>query len=226
MLLALELDDAQQAITENLTHQAPAVVQTPRPESLPAQRDEDGARNPPPQASAEQVATGSVSPSALVMSSSPVCAGLAAGAGRIQSSLRLRRVPHKAGMEDVRRLPSIWTPKPPGALAEALEDPNYRTFSEIKPPSRPASRGPSSYARNAGTAGRTLQGMGSQSLQGASWCTSPWPGESCSRSSPSPERVRSHPQPTGQAAPHLATESLANSIAGARVKGKYVMYTA
>lgn len=56
---------------------------------------------------------------------------------KIDSSVRLRRTPGKIGLEDVRQLPSIWTPRPLGDIAGTLE--GFHTFNDLKAARRPNS---------------------------------------------------------------------------------------
>jgi hypothetical protein len=84
--LALEIDDAEQSVTELLSHRTsptrpPASARQERPE-------------------------------------------------KFGSSLRLKRAAGKGSLEDVRTLPSIWTPQPLSSVVEALE--GFRPFSDLK----------------------------------------------------------------------------------------------
>jgi hypothetical protein len=48
----------------------------------------------------------------------------------IGSSIKLKRNPGRAALEDVKRLPSVWTSQPSGQFKEALE--GYQSFSDLK----------------------------------------------------------------------------------------------
>lgn len=103
VLLVLEIDEAAQSVTENLSHQpaaAAAILHTP---NSGAQQDS---------------------------------AGQLALPEKIDSSVRLRRTPGRQALEDVRQLPSIWTPRPMGDIAESLD--GFHPFSDMKAVKRPS----------------------------------------------------------------------------------------
>jgi len=113
ILLVLEIEEAEQTVTEALRHHAVGVqghvsgeIALPlSPASLPAP------------VSGEQ--------------------SVAALPEKVESSVKLRRTPGKIGLEDVKQLPSIWTPRPLGDIAGTLE--GFHSFNDMKVAKRPNS---------------------------------------------------------------------------------------
>merc|ERR1712032_928019 len=50
--------------------------------------------------------------------------------GPIESNVKMQRTPGQNLLTDVRQLPSIWTPRPAGNIAEALE--GFHSFYDLK----------------------------------------------------------------------------------------------
>lgn len=114
ILLALEIEQAQQAVTNSLTHTAAI--------------SEDSSQQGRPQTepTAGETTSQVQLPSQILR---PVTAPT--GNVNIESLLRVHRVPGKAALEDVKQLPSIWTSKPISNISEVLE--GFHKFSEMKP---------------------------------------------------------------------------------------------
>eukprot|EP00927_Polykrikos_kofoidii_P015796 TRINITY_DN17071_c0_g1_i2.p1 TRINITY_DN17071_c0_g1~~TRINITY_DN17071_c0_g1_i2.p1 ORF type:complete len:785 (-),score=121.63 TRINITY_DN17071_c0_g1_i2:145-2499(-) len=63
----------------------------------------------------------------------------------VQGKVKLLRSPGKVALEDVRQLPSIWTPRPLIDVAEALA--GFQTFADLKPVRKPSSSRPTTGRR-------------------------------------------------------------------------------
>lgn len=98
LLLVLEIDEAQQNVTEALSH---AVATPPEARSLA---------------------------SSFRLAASPD--GGTPVPEKVDSSVKFLRAPGRTALEDVRQLPSIWTPRPRANVAEALE--GFHMFSDLK----------------------------------------------------------------------------------------------
>lgn len=113
ILLVLEIDEAEQTVTEALRHQAVGVQGQAFGESA----SPSSPASPLAKASGEQSVAGLPE--------------------KVESSVKLRRTPGKIGLEDVRQLPSIWTPRPVGDIAGTLE--GFHSFNDLKVAKRPNS---------------------------------------------------------------------------------------
>lgn len=111
ILLVLEIDEAVHVVSEHLSH-ATAV-------GIPSSHN----------SSVQTASLASPNPSLRGMKDSKAESGLGQ-VEKIDSAMKLRRAVGRQGLEDVRQLPSIWTPRPAGNLPEALE--GYYTFGEMK----------------------------------------------------------------------------------------------
>eukprot|EP00928_Gymnodinium_smaydae_P071011 TRINITY_DN5470_c0_g1_i1.p1 TRINITY_DN5470_c0_g1~~TRINITY_DN5470_c0_g1_i1.p1 ORF type:complete len:839 (+),score=196.04 TRINITY_DN5470_c0_g1_i1:85-2601(+) len=123
VLLVLEIDEAQQCLTEAMWHQTPvrgATAGTGAQDAGGIRTTTVGTSPSGDQRAGDRGGTGT--PEAEAVPLPPV--------ETIGSSVKLRRAPGRVALEDVRQLPSIWTPRPQGDLSEALE--GFHSFSELK----------------------------------------------------------------------------------------------
>jgi len=108
LLLALEIEEVESTASQNLSHSIP---------------QEQVSQLPPPQDSAE-AASEQRPPSrpAGARSATP---------NTLESVVKLQRLPGRVALEDVRQLPSIWTPMPVANVGEVLE--GFHRFSDMRP---------------------------------------------------------------------------------------------
>jgi len=131
VLLVLEIDEAQQNVTETMSH---ALAPTAAAASVETQARSTSPGLPGLCPGGVAVECGSPLPE------------------RVDSSMKFRRNPGRSALEDVRQLPSIWTSRPQANLAEALE--GFHTFNDLKARKAPGSgrRAPSSAGCRGDTA--------------------------------------------------------------------------
>jgi hypothetical protein len=67
----------------------------------------------------------------------------------VASSIKLKRTPGRAALEDVKRLPSVWTSQPHGQFAEALD--GYHSFGDLKALRKPGTASSRQPIRPAGS---------------------------------------------------------------------------
>lgn len=132
VVLVLEIDEAQQTVTETFSQNAPCLtarsLRAASPAALPGVPGAAAAAAGA--AAATPVATSSGGGGgAAAVGLAPEC-GSPLPQERVDSSVSFRRNPGKSALEDVKQLPSIWTSKPQANLAEALH--GFHSFNDLK----------------------------------------------------------------------------------------------
>eukprot|EP00927_Polykrikos_kofoidii_P080943 TRINITY_DN7799_c0_g1_i1.p1 TRINITY_DN7799_c0_g1~~TRINITY_DN7799_c0_g1_i1.p1 ORF type:complete len:785 (-),score=146.40 TRINITY_DN7799_c0_g1_i1:150-2504(-) len=120
VLLALEIEEAQQDTTESMWHE-------PRSRRSPS-LDIHATHSRPQSAlvSGPSVSVGLADRDSETRSTPPP----ANVVDRIESTMKFRKAPGKIALEDVKQLPSLWTTQPQINVSEGLED--FHQLSEVK----------------------------------------------------------------------------------------------
>lgn len=115
ILLVLEIEEAQQNIEEALSHPTKVSMVSTKKADKVAHDDSSRpeASHPPPETSPAP--------------------------DKIESNLRLQRVPGNKTLQETRQLPSIWTSVPKADVYEALD--GFHSFNDVKTPRRPNTTG-------------------------------------------------------------------------------------
>jgi len=151
ILLVLEIDEAQQHLTESMWHQPVAqqpatkqLQQLQQPEATgqvgQVSTDVKALQNPGRPRTGNRGASGPGrpprgDPPRPGQGTPPQDDDCVELPDKIDSSVKLTRAPGKIALEDVKQLPSIWTSRPQGNITEALEGfHNFENLAHVKKP--------------------------------------------------------------------------------------------